>query len=71
MESLALLVTLIVLGRIAFVSLCVALVIYYLNWKYVDGILQARSGFPTHPLFIFSLMFVIGILITLLLGFIR
>jgi hypothetical protein len=49
MESLARLVVLIVLGRIAFVALCVALVITALDHRFVDGFLQTRPGLPSSP----------------------
>lgn len=51
MESLALLVSLIILGRIAHVTLCVALVVAWLHHRYVDGLLQARPGLPESPWF--------------------
>jgi hypothetical protein len=49
MESLALLVTLIVFGRIAFVALCIALVLVALHHHFADGVLQARQGLPDSP----------------------
>jgi hypothetical protein len=58
MESLALIVSIIILGRIAFVSLCVALVITYLKHRFVDGLLQARPGIPSSPWFTLGLIFV-------------
>jgi hypothetical protein len=55
MESLALIVSLIVLGRIAYVALCVALVVTFIHHRYVDGILQARPGMPQSPWFVVGL----------------
>lgn len=55
MESLALIASIIILGRIAYVALCIALVITYLNHRFVDGFLQARPGLPPNPLFYFGL----------------
>lgn len=55
MESLALLVSLIVLGRVAYVALCVALVVAFLHYRLVDGLLQARPGLPPDPWFIAGL----------------
>lgn len=68
MESLALLVSIIVLLRVTFVSLCVALTIYYLNWTFVDGVLQRRTGLPTSLVFQFGLFFALGVLLVLLLS---
>lgn len=51
MESLALIASLIVLGRIAYVALCVALVVAWLHHHYVDAVLQARPGLPASPWF--------------------
>lgn len=63
MESLALIVSIIILGRIAFVALCVALTIYYLKWLFVDGLLQRRPlGLPKSSLFRFGLFFALTIL---------
>lgn len=59
MESLALLVTVIVLARIAFVALCTALVIYTLHWRFVDGLLQTQPGLPPSPVYRASLMFAV------------
>jgi mannose/fructose/N-acetylgalactosamine-specific phosphotransferase system component IIC len=50
MESFARLVVLIALARIAFVALCVTLVITALDHRFVDGLLQARPGLPDSPL---------------------
>lgn len=66
MESLALLVSVIVLGRIAFVSLCVALTIYTLHYRYVDGLLQTRPGLPSSPIYVSGLIFAVGTIVTLL-----
>jgi hypothetical protein len=55
MESLALIVSLIILGRIAYVALCVALVVTFIHHRYVDGILQARPGMPQSPWFVVGL----------------
>jgi hypothetical protein len=64
MESLALIVSLIVLGRIAYVSLWFALIIYFIDYKFVDGILQTRPGIPTNLWFLSGLVFAaIGLVI--------
>jgi mannose/fructose/N-acetylgalactosamine-specific phosphotransferase system component IIC len=55
MESLALIVSLIILGRIAYVALCVALVVTFIDYRYVDGILQAQPGMPQSPWFVAGL----------------
>jgi hypothetical protein len=66
MESLALVVSLIVLGRIAYVSLWFALIIYFIDYKFVDGVLQTRPGMPTNLWFLSGLVFaVIGLVVTI------
>lgn len=57
MESLVLIASIIILGRIAYTALCVALVITYLHHRFVDGLLQARPGIPSSPWFILGLIF--------------
>jgi len=64
MESLALIVSFIVLGRMAFVSLCVALAIVAIHHHFVDGVLQTR-GLPTDPVWWIGFVFVIVILLAL------
>ena len=49
MESLARLVALIVLGRVLWVALCVALTISAIAHHFADGVLQTR-GLPPSPL---------------------
>lgn len=51
MESLARVVALLLLLRAAYVALCVALVIAMARHRFVDGVLQARDGFPSSPWF--------------------
>lgn len=60
MESLALLVTIIVLGRIAYVALCVALVVTFIHHRFVDGLLQARPGLPPSAWFRLGLAVAMG-----------
>lgn len=55
MESLALIASVIILGRIAYVSLCVSLVITFLHHRYIDGFLQVRAGLPHNPWFYLGL----------------
>lgn len=59
MESLALIAACIVLGRMAYVSLCVALVVAAMHHRYVDGLLQARPGLPPSPWFVIGLVVVV------------
>jgi len=49
MESLARLVALLLLARVAFVALCVALTVVAIDHRFADGLLQARPGLPTSP----------------------
>lgn len=58
MESLALIASIIVLGRIAYVALCVALVVTLLDYHFADGFLQARPGLPPSPWFALGMGFV-------------
>lgn len=59
MESLARAVACIVLARMAYVSLCVALVIAALHHRYADGVLQVRDGLPHSPWFAAGLVVVV------------
>ena len=50
LESLARLVALLLLARVAFVALCVALTVVALDHRFADGLLQTRPGLPTSPI---------------------
>lgn len=63
MESLALFAIIIVLGRILYVSLWVALIVYFIDYKFVDGILQTRPGIPTSPFFLIGLFIAVLFLV--------
>ena len=51
MESLARAVAVLLLLRAAYVALCVALTIALIRHRFMDGLLQARDGFPSSPWF--------------------
>lgn len=64
MESLALIASIIVLGRIAYTALCVALIISFLHHRFFDGVLQARPGIPSSPWFTLGLIIaVVGLVL--------